>query len=115
VRARRFRVKDSQERAQNCFEDGHGRTIRMLSERIVTQIRECWPQTRIILHADSGFCRDELMSWCEGDENSGKRADYGFGFARNERLRKLIEAQMEQAANLHRETGTAARVFTDFI
>jgi hypothetical protein len=83
-------------------------------ERIVTQIRECWPQTRIILRADSGFCRDELMSWCEGDENSGKPADYVFGFARNERLRKLIEAQMEQAAKLHRETGRAARVFTEF-
>jgi hypothetical protein len=83
-------------------------------ERIVTQIRECWPQTRIILRADSGFCRDELMSWCEGDENPGKPADYVFGFARNERLRKLIEAQMEQAAKLHRETGRAARVFTEF-
>jgi hypothetical protein len=34
-------------------------------ERIVGQIRERWPQVRIILRADSGFCREELMSWCE--------------------------------------------------
>ena len=84
-------------------------------ERIVTQIRQRWPQVRIILRADSGFCRDALMNWCEGDEASGKRADYVFGFARNERLRKLIEPQMEQAAGLHRETGKAARVFTGFL
>jgi Transposase DDE domain group 1 len=34
-------------------------------ERIVKQIRQCWPKVRIILRADSGFCRDELMAWCE--------------------------------------------------
>ena len=83
-------------------------------ERIVTQIRERWPRVRIILRADSGFCRDTLMSWCEGDEASGKRADFVFGFARNERLRQLIEPQMQQAAALHAETGKAARVFADF-
>jgi hypothetical protein len=84
-------------------------------QRIVRQIRERWPQVGIILRADSGFCRDELMSWCEGDESSGKHADYVFGFARNERLRKLIEPQMEQAGKLHHETGRAARVFTEFL
>ena len=84
-------------------------------QRIVAQIRQRWPQVRIILRADSGFCRDELMSWCEGDKASGKRADYVFGFARNERLRQIIEPQMQQAAALHRETGKAARVFTDFL
>lgn len=37
-------------------------------ERIFAQIREHWPQTRILLRADSGFARDELMSWCEDNE-----------------------------------------------
>jgi Transposase DDE domain group 1 len=83
-------------------------------ERIVKQIRERWPQVRIILRADSGFCRDALMSWCEGDESSGKRADFVFGFARNERLRQIIEPQMQQAAELYRQTGKAARVFAAF-
>jgi hypothetical protein len=83
-------------------------------ERIVTQIRERWPQVRIILRADSGFCRDELMSWCEGEESGGNRADFVFGFARNDRLRQIIEPQMQQAAALHRETRQAARVFADF-
>ena len=34
-------------------------------ERIVAQIRAVWPQVRIILRGDSGFCRDEIMSWSE--------------------------------------------------
>ena len=33
--------------------------------RIVTQLRERWPEVRIVLRADSGFCREELMGWCE--------------------------------------------------
>ena len=43
-------------------------------ERIVDQIRGTWPEVKIILRGDSGFCRNELMSWCEG-----KRVDYVFG------------------------------------
>ena len=31
---------------------------------IVAQLRERWPRTRIVLRADSGFCREELMGWC---------------------------------------------------
>ena len=78
-------------------------------ERIVRQIRVAWPKVRILLRADSGFCRDELMSWCESNG-----VDYVFGFARNERLRRLIEAQMQEAARMQAETGKPARVFTEF-
>src|SRR3954464_15667776 len=33
--------------------------------RIVSQIRARWPRVRILLRADSGFCREALMAWCE--------------------------------------------------
>jgi len=78
-------------------------------ERIVKQIRIRWPKVRIILRADSGFCRDNLMSWCEGNE-----VDYVFGFARNDRLQKRLEPQMEEAAAEHAKTNKPARVFTEF-
>jgi len=78
-------------------------------ERMVKQIRHSWPQVQIILRADSGFCRETLMSWCEVH-----RVDYVFGFARNERLRRILEPQMQAAATLYRHTGQAARVFTEF-
>jgi len=78
-------------------------------ERIVGRIRASWPEVRIIVRADSGFCREELMKWCE--ENG---VLYAFGFARNPRLRRLIEPQMQQAAQIHQQTGEPARVFTEF-
>lgn len=79
-------------------------------ERIVGQIREKWPQVRIIVRGDSGFCREELMAWCEEHE-----VGYVLGFARNERLRRIIDASMREAAWLQQETGRPARVFTEFL
>ena len=34
-------------------------------QRVVQHIRRRWPEVRIIVRGDSGFCVDELMSWCE--------------------------------------------------
>jgi hypothetical protein len=77
--------------------------------RIVTQLRERWPEVKIVLRADSGFCREELMSWCEQN-----RVDSLFGLARNQRLAKIIGAQMHQAHMLHQTSGQPARVFAEF-
>jgi len=78
-------------------------------EQIVRQIRAVWPAVRIIVRADSGFCRDELMQWCEDNG-----VHYLVGFARNQRLREIIEPQMQEAARLHQQSGKPARVFTEF-
>ena len=77
--------------------------------RIVTQLRQRWPEVKIVLRADSGFCREELMGWCESNH-----VDYLFGLARNQRLRRIIGAQMHQAHLLHQSSGKAARVFAEF-
>jgi hypothetical protein len=81
--------------------------------RIVAELRERWPHPegprKIVLRADSGFCREELMDWCEANH-----VDYVFGLARNQRLAKIIGAHMQQARVLHQATGKAARVFTEF-
>lgn len=77
--------------------------------RIVTQIRQRWAKVRIILRADSGFCREELMRWCEDHQ-----VDYVFGLARNERLRQLSGKAMRKAAASFKRTGKPARVFTEF-
>ena len=76
---------------------------------IVTELRQRWPEVRIVLRADSGFCREELMAWCEQNH-----VDYVFGLARNPRLRRVIGREMHQAHMLHQSTGKAARVFTEF-
>jgi hypothetical protein len=79
-------------------------------ERIVKKLRQRWPEVRIIVRGDSGFCRDEIMSLCEQND----KMDYVFGLAKNERLNKEIESEMAQAQVIHNSTAEAARVFKDF-
>jgi len=78
-------------------------------ERIVEQIRRRWPAVKIIVRGDSGFCRDSIMTWCEARE-----IDYVFGFAKNDRLKAMIAAELQEARQLYEETKKAARVFKDF-
>lgn len=78
-------------------------------ERIVRQIRGRWPRVRIILRADSGFCREELMAWCEKHQ-----VHYVFGLARNSRLRRKLARPLRAARQEHQRTGKAARVFAEF-
>lgn len=77
-------------------------------ERIVAQIRERWSKVKIILRADSGFCREELMSWCE--QNA---VDYVFGLAKNVRLVRSIGAQLRAAQVQSRQTQRPARRFKE--
>jgi hypothetical protein len=78
-------------------------------QRIVKQIRAAWPEVKIVLRGDSGFCRNELMSWCESNG-----VDFLFGLARNQRLRRVIGQQMHEATVQWNQTGQPARVFTEF-
>jgi hypothetical protein len=78
-------------------------------ERIVGQIRSEWPDVKIILRGDSGFCRNELMSWCESH-----RVEFVFGMARNQRLRRIMGAEMHAATQQWNQTGKPARVFSEF-
>ena len=77
--------------------------------RIVSQIRARWPAVRIVLRGDSGFCREDLMAWCE----SGG-VDFLFGLAKNQRLIKRIGDAMLEADHRYRQSGKASRVFEDF-
>jgi len=92
-------------------EANHDASFGCLTEirRIVAQLRAAWPEVKIVLRGDSGFCRNELMSWCE---NHG--VDFVFGMARNQRLRKIIGQQMHEATQQWSRTGKPARVFTEF-
>src|SRR3982750_4426788 len=78
-------------------------------QRVITQLRAAWPDTRIILRGDSGFCRNQLMSWCESNN-----VDYVFGLARNQRLRRIIGRQMWEATEEWNRTGKPARIFAEF-
>ncbi|MCR9166617.1 MAG: IS1380 family transposase [bacterium] len=77
--------------------------------RIVGHIRERWPRTTIVIRADSGFCRDDLMTWCEANG-----VQYVLGLAGNERLVSQIASEMKAAERKAKRTGQPARVFADF-
>jgi hypothetical protein len=78
-------------------------------ERLVGQIRGRWPRVQIMLRADSGFTRDELMAWCEANG-----VDYLFGLARNQRLVGAIADDLAAAAAESLARGGPARRFADF-
>jgi len=78
-------------------------------QRIVGQVRAAWPKARVVLRGDSGFCRDELMNWCEQN-----KVGYVFGMARNARLERIVADGLEQARQQWEATKKPARVFLAF-
>ncbi len=75
---------------------------------IVAQIRDSWPNVDIWLRADSGFCREEMMAWCEAHG-----VHYVFGLARNERLEALIADELAEASAKARDSGKPERIFKE--
>jgi hypothetical protein len=78
--------------------------------RIVAQIRERWRTTMIVIRADSGFCRDDLMSWCEANN-----VHYVLGMAGNKRLAAGIAPEMRKAKRRAERTDQPAREFADLV
>jgi Transposase DDE domain group 1 len=78
-------------------------------ERIVQRIRARWPEVTMVLRGDSGFCREELMAWCEANQ-----VEYVFGMARNSLLEKRVAEALEQARQQWEQTQQPARVFLEF-
>jgi hypothetical protein len=88
--------------------DGSAGALKKLTA-VVKRLREVWPNVKIVVRGDSGFCREPLMRWCE--EN---RVDYVFGLAKNRRLVTELQGELAQAKQQYETTGQAARVFKDF-
>jgi hypothetical protein len=64
---------------------------------------------RIILRADSGFCRESILKWCEHND-----VDDVIGLAKNNRLTKILGGERHPAQQQVEQTGEASRVFKDF-
>jgi Transposase DDE domain group 1 len=85
----------------------HGATEE--AARIVAQIRARWPKTIIVIRGDSGFCRDDLMTWCEAND-----VQYVLGLAANTRLVRKLAPEMRKAKRKAKRTNQPARAFADF-
>ena len=95
-------------RLRRADQDGAAGTKEEL-EHLIGRIRLRWPETRILVRGDAGFCREDLMSWCEAHE-----VDYVFGLAKNSRLKAALAAELCEAKSRYETRGEAARVFKDF-
>ena len=95
-------------RLRTADRDAAAGTVEEL-ERIVGRIRKRWPGVEIWLRGDSGFCREDLMAWCEA-----QGVEYVLGIAQNPRLKRSLAPELEQARQACERTRQAARVFKDF-
>jgi hypothetical protein len=95
-------------RLRTADQDGAAGTIDELA-RIVERICLSWPKTRIIVRGDSGFCREDLMTWCEAQS-----VEYVLGMPKNSRLKAILAEEMAQARSQYEATEQAARMFKDF-
>ena len=73
---------------------------------LTARLREVWPEVKIILRADSGFCRRKILRWCDW-----ARVDYVIGLAKNTRLQALSETLLSEARETFAATGEKQRRF----
>ena len=75
---------------------------------LVKRLRLAWPKVRLIFRGDSGFCRWEMLRWCERHE-----IGYIVGIAKNARLNACTAALQRQAAECFSQQRQKLRWFTD--
>jgi hypothetical protein len=73
---------------------------------LVKRLRQTWPKVRILLRADSGFCRWKMLHWCERNN-----VDYLVGIPRNDRLAAQAKSFVDKAEQHFQRTGRKQRRF----
>jgi len=76
---------------------------------LVKALRRQWPEVKITLRADSGFCRWKMLRWCER-----QGVGYVVGLAKNARLQALSATLQQEAAEQYLATEQKARLFGQF-
>ncbi len=80
-------------------------------EKIVAALRRRCKRARIIVRGDSGFCREEIMAWCEAQP----RVYYCLGLAKNSVLIELLAPALADARARRCLSGAeSARAFAEF-
>lgn len=76
---------------------------------LVQRLRLAWPEVKIIVRGDSGFCRWRMMRWCDR-----RGVFYVLGLAQNARLNALAATHLQRAERDHQKTGERQRFFKEF-
>ena len=75
---------------------------------LVKHLRAAWPHVRIVFRADSGFCRWQMLRWCERNG-----VHYIVGLARNQRINQSAARQIDTARNRFQAKGRKQRLFAN--
>ncbi len=89
--------------------DGAQHAAAML-KLLVRRLRLHWPQVRIVFRADSGFCRQKILNWCDRH-----RVQYAVGLARNARLQALVAGRETAMRGAFAATGLKQRGFMELV
>jgi Transposase DDE domain group 1 len=76
---------------------------------LVQRLRQAWPEVRIIVRGDSGFCRQRLLRRCER-----WGVHYIVGVARNPRLQAQVQYAEAMLADEYARTQTKQRLIGEF-
>lgn len=78
--------------------------------RIITYLRNSWPDTLIILRGDSHFCSQSFMDWAETEYNVG----FITGLTGNSVLNKLSQTTIESAERQFKTSGQPVKRYHSF-
>ena len=76
---------------------------------LVKRLRRAFPEVRIVLRGDSGFCRDRILTWCERHA-----VNYCVGLAKNSRLNAATASTRARLAGQFALTREKQRTFEEF-
>jgi hypothetical protein len=93
-------------RRSNIDASRHSRAILKF---LVERFRQVWPEVKIVIRADSGFCRWRLMRWCDRHD-----VYYVLGLAKNKVLERMSAGPLLRAKLGFEETGQKQRLFDEF-
>ena len=95
---------------RSAAEDGAAGAVPALA-KIVAAVRRRCPRARILVRADSGFCRDELLVWCEAQHE----VYYCVGLPKNPVLLAELQPALVDARTRYCLAGALrTRVFAEF-
>jgi len=93
-------------RPSNIDAAKHSRAVLKL---LVDRLRAVWPEVKITIRGDSGFCRWRLMRWCDSHG-----VGYVLGLAKNKVLERAARDEIDRAERQFGRTGRSQRVFGSF-
>jgi hypothetical protein len=77
-------------------------------KRIVSRLRERWPEVEMEIRADAGFAVPALYDYCESEGIT-----YTIALITNPRLKEMATGLLEEATEEHERTAQKARLFSE--